>query len=245
MTDQNIIEQFVEHLASSTHPGLVVNRWPDKENRRSQDIDAIAGQFAIEHTSIDTVPDQRMRSAQFMQVVGELESELSPLLTARLRITFEWEAVDKGQDWRAINRMLREWILKEAEALPDGGSTVQSIPGIPFRLHVNKASDRPPGLRFRRSPPDDDTLPGRLQAQLSQKLAKLEPYRGKGFKTLLLIESSDLALMCKDLMLDSIRHAFSNRLPNGADVVWFTDTSLPQDIVFHDLTKHLKGRSDQ
>ncbi len=41
------------------HPGLRIDSWPDKENRESSEIDAISGAFAFEHTSVDTLPNQR------------------------------------------------------------------------------------------------------------------------------------------------------------------------------------------
>src|SRR3954464_12750152 len=57
MKDSEVIESFVAFLAVQRGMSIRVDRWPDKE--RDGDIDAVAGPFAIEHTSIDTFPDQR------------------------------------------------------------------------------------------------------------------------------------------------------------------------------------------
>jgi hypothetical protein len=56
MKDRDVISAFVAYLQTNGHPNLKVERWPEDENRDSQEIDAIAGAFAIEHTSIDTLP---------------------------------------------------------------------------------------------------------------------------------------------------------------------------------------------
>ena len=62
MKDSEVVDAFVSHLRELGYPSLTVEWRPDEENRDSSDIDAIAGSFAIEHTSIDTLPDQRRDS---------------------------------------------------------------------------------------------------------------------------------------------------------------------------------------
>ena len=60
MVDRDGIELFVNHLSRQRgFAKLVMDRWPEDENRQSPEIDAIAGPFAIEHTSIDSVANQR------------------------------------------------------------------------------------------------------------------------------------------------------------------------------------------
>jgi hypothetical protein len=59
MNDHDVVETFIAYLRMNGYPGLEFGRRPDDENRKSSDIDAIAGPFAIEHTSIDTILDQR------------------------------------------------------------------------------------------------------------------------------------------------------------------------------------------
>lgn len=239
MTDREVVDRFVEHLASREAPGLVVDRRPDDENRSSSDIDAIAGRFAVEHTSIDTVLDQRLHDDWFMQVVDGLETELSPSLPCRLRIAIAWDAVRKGQDWAAVREALSGWVLREAAGLPEGCSVVDSAPGIPFGLRVTKASDRPPRLVFMRLAPQDDTLSARVRRQLDRKAAKLKPYREKDFSTILLVESSDIALMSDGLMIESLQQAYAGNMPDGVDRVWFVDTSIPEELEFQEFTAAL------
>jgi len=87
--DSKIVELFVNHLKMNGHPDLKIDRIPDKEKvkgDKKEDIDAIAGSFAIEHTSFDTIKNQTRDSARFLKVVGNFEAEISPQLNYRLRI---------------------------------------------------------------------------------------------------------------------------------------------------------------
>ena len=45
MKDYDVIAAFVEHLRKHGHPELKISCHPDKKNRNSPDIDAIAGPF--------------------------------------------------------------------------------------------------------------------------------------------------------------------------------------------------------
>jgi hypothetical protein len=240
MKDRDIINAFVTYLSGHGHLNLQVNRRPDEENRDSADIDAIAGSFAIEHTSIDTLPNQRRDSDWFMQVVGGLERELSDKLPFRLHITIEYNAVTKGQNWRTIREMIKSWITNEAPSLADGRHVLDNIPGVPFRLHIIKASDRRPRLIFARLEPDDKTLPDRIRRQFDRKVEKLKKYKNAGKTTVLLIENDDLALMNEWKMIDSIRRAYPAGFPLEVDQVWYADTSIPSDIEFWDFTSKLR-----
>jgi hypothetical protein len=236
MKDREVINAFVAHLQTNGHANLEVEEWPEDVNRDSQEIDAIAGVFAIEHTSIDTLPNHRRDSDWFMQVVGGLEQELSGSIPFRLNITLEYEAVKIGQNWSAIRNALRSWLIKNASELEDGSHILDHIPGVPFRLHIRKASGRRPGLFFGRFDPVDDTLPARTSQLLTRKAKKLFRYQSSGKTTVLLIESDDIALMNEAKMLEVVRVGFDGGLPPGVDQLWYADTSIPSEILFRDLT---------
>lgn len=235
MKDRDVIYAFVSFLCARGHTGLKVDRWPDKENRNSADIDAIAGSFAIEHTSIDTLPDQRRDSDWFMQAVGGLEQELPQKQSLRLNITIEYDAVTKGQDWASIRQSLKNWIIDDAPRLEDGRHILDSLPGIPFRLHVKKASDRPPGVFFSRFEPHDDTLHTRIHDLFERKAEKLSKYHAEGQTTVLLVESDDIALMNEIKLHDAIRKAYPENPPAGVDQIWYADTTIPSQPEFMEL----------
>lgn len=244
MKDSDVIDAFIVHLRENGHPDLFVKERPDKENRHDPtpppDIDAIAGKYAIEHTSIDTVPNQRRNSDWFMKAAGEIENELKNIPGFRLKITLEYYATIKGQNWQLIRDSLKNWINEEAPDIVDGYYVIKDIPDIPFILHILKASDREPRIIFSRFSPTDETLPDRIFEQFEIKAKKLSKYRDKGFTTILLIESDDLTLMDDIRMLESIKTAYPKGLPVGVDKIWFADTSIQFAIEFMDFTPHIE-----
>lgn len=241
LTDKAVVSLFVDYLARNGNPGLTVNAWPDEGNRLSSDIDAIAGPFAIEHSSVDTVPNQRRDSAWFLKVVKALKDEFGCKLPFRLVLTFPYEGVQRGQDWLKIAAALRAWILNEAPKLAMGSYTIGDIPEIPFEFHATKRKSNRTGLLFSRFAPDIKMLPDRLREQLDRKAGKLSRYKDEGKTTILLVESGDIALMDDSIMWDSLRQAYHSGLPRGVDQVWFADTSIREEILFTDMTKAMTG----
>ena len=239
MKDSDVIDEFVAYLKKNGHPDLKVDRHPDIENRDSPDIDAIAGPFAIEHTRIDSLPNQSRNNDWFIQVVGGLEQELSAQLSFYLAVALEYTAITTGQTWIAIKQTLRSWIVKESPHLEDGHHVLNNVPGIPFTLHVDKDMNLPGGLYFSRRTPNDSTFPNCIRKQLDRKTKKLANYQGCEKTTVLLVESNDIALMHPSIMLNALQKAYTNGLPPGVDKIWYADTSVDGRITFTDFTPNL------
>jgi len=104
--ERAVILAFVQHLASHGHPDIQVQDWPEDHNKN--EIDAIADGLAIEHTSIDILPDQRQKSAWFVKAVGCLEEEFRNQITFRLYVGFPFDAIKRNQKWGQIRLELKE-----------------------------------------------------------------------------------------------------------------------------------------
>lgn len=242
LEDKEVIEAFVVYLCENGHPGLVVDNWPDLENRKSSDIDAIAGKFAIEHTSVDSVENQRRYGDWFVRVVEPLAKKFKNALPFKLSLEFPYEGIVKGQDWDAMRCALETWVSNEVVGLSDGPHQI-CIPSVPFNFRAIKDSKASRGLFFSRNDPGDARLASRLSVHLSRKMAKLEPYKAMGKTTILLIESDDIALMNTNKMLEGIQSAFGSGMPEHIDQVWYVDTSIQSDLEFWDFTKELISAS--
>ncbi|MCX5889105.1 MAG: hypothetical protein NTY36_06585 [Deltaproteobacteria bacterium] len=222
MKDDEIIESFVTYLRDNGYPNLRIDRRPDKENRQSKDIDAIAGPFAIEHTLISTFQNQKAQDDWFTKAMAKLESEL-PTPPYELVICSEYDAVKKGQDWAGILNALKTWITQEAPQLEDGEYDFDSLPGIPFRLRIEKSSNGSPGIFFiRRLPENNDSLQLRIYNHLTslEKIQKLFPYKRDGFTTVLLIEGN----LTRNKMLHAIKLAFPDGLHPDLNEIWYVST---------------------
>jgi hypothetical protein len=104
--EDKVIEAFVMYLARKLYPGLQVIEWPDKDNTRTPDIDAIAEtsgvRIAIEHTSADSLPDQRLHNDRFMEAIGCLEEELKDELIVDYESPFRsvpYQPVSPGMEF--------------------------------------------------------------------------------------------------------------------------------------------------
>jgi hypothetical protein len=223
MKDCVAIEAFVAYLRDSGYPDLCIDQRPDKENRQSKDIDAIAGPFAIEHTSISTFQNQQTQNDWFKKAMAKLASELPAPPYELVIYSDEYYPVKIGQDWSAIKNALKTWIAQESPKLADGEYDFNSLPGIPFALRVEKSSNGTHGIFFiRRHPEKNDSLPARIDEHLTtkEKIQKLLPYKKDGFITILLIEGN----LSRNKMLHAFRLAFPDGLHPDLDEIWYVST---------------------
>ncbi|MFT5697924.1 MAG: hypothetical protein ACI8ZB_000778 [Desulforhopalus sp.] len=239
LSDNKVVECFVSYFGKVNSLTIEIDSIPDEKNRSTPDIDAIAGKYAIEHTSIDAIQNQRKDSSQYLQVIGSLEDELSKMIDYHIGITLPYSGIKIGEDWNKIKENLKAWIMNSAHSLPDGNLTLHDISGIPFSIHIDKSQTRIPGVFFSRFSPTDETFISRIFKQLTRKAEKLQPYQKQGFTTILLIESNDPALMNQGIILDSIKKAFDNRPPANVNLIWYAETYEQEEITFSDFTESI------
>ena len=239
MENRKLLDEFITFLRKHGYPHLQIDCYPDEKNRTTADIDAIAGSFAIEHTSIDTIPNQRLNSDRFLKVIGNLEQEFASL-PFYLGITFKESAITTGQDWLVIRETLKSWILEDSSNLTvDKPYTPYEVPGIPFTIYVTKNTDPSGRLSFYRFDPNDNTLPNRVKDLFNRKAVKLKKYQRDGKTTLLLAENNDIALMYDHKLLNAIQQAYPEGLPEGIDEIWYADTSIGDESRFVNFTPDL------
>lgn len=81
MDQTRVIESMLNAYNAALGSSYSVTRWPDNENRSSADIDAFAESpglqpLAIEHTKIQSLPNQYRDSSWFAEGLGQLESAM-------------------------------------------------------------------------------------------------------------------------------------------------------------------------
>ena len=244
MDESEVIRAFVNHLGKERGCSkLAVDRWPDKENRNSPDIDAIAGPYAIEHTSIDTVANQRQADDWYLRVVEGLDQVIADRVDCGFTIILEYDAIAKGMDWNCVRNDLRRWIATNASGLAHGNHQIvlpMSTPvECPIVMRVWKGQSRRIG--FSRYEPQDDTLATRVGYLLHRKASKLVQYQTPNTTTVLLVENDDIALMNYLKLLDAIREAYPDGPPEGVDEIWFADTSISDKPEYRDFTAMLEA----
>jgi hypothetical protein len=108
VTDDEVINGFVRYLRGTGYPDLTVDRRPDRLDRSTPAIDAVAGPFAIEHTSLEALPDQRRNDSWYERVVGPLQREFAELpygLVVSIPYTVVSLGVRLGKDSRCFAKV--------------------------------------------------------------------------------------------------------------------------------------------
>jgi hypothetical protein len=246
VSQDDLIESFVSHVRATYFPGLQITDWPDKRNRTAPDVDALAEssnqRVAIEHTSIDSLPDQRQDNARFLEVLGNLEEELKGRFPLHVCVAIDFGAVPTGVEWSVIRHKLADWLLTNSTTFSSEHTEYQ-IPGIPFVVEVWTRPGGPPGLFTARRAPANDNFSTRLVPQLNEKVDKLENYKRKGYFTILLVESSDIALMSRGKLARAIEAAYSSGTFTCPDSIWYADTAISGSLEFSEVTPCTKPSS--
>jgi hypothetical protein len=204
--DREIIKRFVEHLRNLGQPDLKIDSWPEDDHPGQSVVEAIAGNLAIEHTSVDTLPDQRRIGEQFMDALGILDHLPA---ASRLSINVPYELVTVGTDWEAYRLALAHWILSVAPTLPDGRYDIE-LPNTPLTCIGIKESDRPARVVISRPIQDDETLSQRVAQQITRKMKKLRRYKADGYATVLILETHGGGLRPREWSL-SLRYRVRRR----------------------------------
>lgn len=196
-------------------------KWLDSPPRRG-DIEAIAPPFAIEHTSIDRIENQRLLEDQFKRVVQDLHRiALSP--PARLSVSLSLEDFLKV-DHKKLRVALDQWLKKEASGLKEGHSAGSTICGISVRWWCWKYKERPPHIIIGLAV-DLEKYGKDISDLVREKSNKLGSYKRQSFTTVLIIESRDFQLMAPDVFLEMIL-GVQEEYKTFIDQLWFADTSL-------------------
>jgi hypothetical protein len=215
--DKAVINSFVDHVSAERDVPLSVTRWPDEEERRRRDIDALACgpgiALAIEHTSADRLAGQREDDSRFCQEIEPLRERVACRLAGAIQgsaqLVVPHHALQKGMDWRMIATLLEDWTVASLPSLP-WGSSRHRIAGVPFEFRISKrlSSDSrfSVGRDFREEEAQD--FPDRLARLVETKIAKLQAYRAAGCISALLIEDSDIALNCPALINQALDRAW-------------------------------------
>jgi hypothetical protein len=237
MNQDEVIRRFVAKYNESQENTYQITRWPDKEERNARACDAFAEApgarpLAIEHTNIETFNNQKLDSARFIKILGELETELKNAFASHVTATVPTFAIQPGTDWQKIKTTLREWLLANVPTLSIG-RTDHNIPGVPFQITVNKENDLPSWFGVMRWVPPGidkhDQLVDSIVAALTDKNDQLQRYRGDGAETVLILESQDIALVSRVILYKAFLRARGRVVIPNIEQIWVANTYDPEN----------------
>lgn len=222
-----LITHFVEFLGTLQGFPLPSISWPDEVERNRKEIDALAIgpniRFAIELTSIDSYPSQREDTARFSQVILPLEAELDGVFDYRVSLTLHAGVITNGANWGDWHSTLKYWVIQHVPELPFGCG-YHDVDGLPFQVFIHKTDTGCGGLHISRFG-SVDGVQKRLELLMLEKISKLRRYHETGSKTILVVESTDLALMNVGVMAEAVQQTMALRSDLAVDEIWYADST--------------------
>lgn len=125
---KDLIYEFAKDFLNSENVSF-----PDENNRDTQDIDAMVlfqdKQIAIEHTSIDTLPNMRKMGAHFREGISSFETRWQGKLGYTVWLIFPYAKVN----WLQLAETVSNWLENNIKNVPYGTKVV-SLPKIDFTI---------------------------------------------------------------------------------------------------------------
>lgn len=210
-------------------------RSPDQEIRNTKACDAIlAGggtQYAVEHTSLDSYLHQRLDTARFREVLASLEQRLKGKLPDHIDVDIPVHAVPAGLEWQELSQLIESWFLANLDSLPYDRRIEVRVPDVPFVLGARRERAAGPGSLFGMRVAPIDLREQRVQVlveRIRAKSAVLSRYRAQGFRTVLIIESDDIALTNREEIFEDFQEAAKAQHPTDIDDAFLVETdTLP------------------
>ncbi len=230
---ERTIEQFCARLSAIEGQQVRIVERPDRDNPGQGGCDAIIDRggcrFALEHTTVDSVVNQRADDARFNQVVVPLEEAIRRAHPdSWVEIIVPVHAIPTGTDWSQIAGAIRAGCIQAIAQMPFGEEYREfALDGVPFPVWICRREDRhnPVCYVMRQAPRDLHThLENNMARAIREKRDQLAFYRTQGLPTLLLLDSDEIALANRDSLAGAFRRAADREPPEEFDEVFLAVT---------------------
>lgn len=245
-----VIKEVLGFLSKIIKVDYEIISLPDEDERNLPACDALAlvgtRKVAVEHTSIDSVLFQRRDNKRFMKLLGPLKSELAGKLPTpgHYQLVIPINAIPTGVNWADVRLRICEWIQVNAPNLEIGCPLtapqhfIKEVPqGVTFEVMLYRWPGRDGQFEIARDCPTD--LENQRKKVIYQALisrgTKVTRYRNSGFRTILILESNDIALAnasdIGEAFINAMKKVNPARVP---DEVYLVETEV-EPYYFHCL----------
>jgi hypothetical protein len=203
--EQDIIIAAVKLYKRCGLGSYAIDSRPDqlRKNRNHPEIDAIATaagkpKLAVEHTRLQSFEGQLLDDSRVEKLCLPLVEEIALLVPNGIHCVMPILAFAKGFAWDEACISIRNYITDNIASIPNGRS-LHSISNVPFPITIHRDPDRNTKFCIVRESPSNkkvkDDLLASMQLALNHKKAKLQDYLDIGCRSVLVIESNDIALI--------------------------------------------------
>jgi hypothetical protein len=204
-SEEAVIDSAIKVYARCGLGAYRVHSRPDKlKNHRNQpEIDATATaagkpNLAIEHTRLQSFDGQLMDDSRIKELCVPLAKEIAAEVPNGISCVIPILAFVRGFSWNQVQNAIREYLTQNAKNFPTGISH-HGIADVPFPVKIHNDPDSITPFYFVREAPSKSRIERELVASmelaLGHKKDRLQDYRNNGNRSVLLVESSDTALI--------------------------------------------------
>ncbi len=194
--------------------------------------------FAVEHTRIESFPNQISEGKLFAQLLAPLESELAGKLPGTFFLIVDVGAANTPSTQHAeIRRILAEWVLAKGTTLdpeersgPEGTCDITEKPtGVPFEVTLHCDADYDSRLFIIQNLVGDlqSLQRDRIRTALARKCPKLRPASENGHVSILVLESDDVALANRRAIANATIAELSERDDAPDILIWARTSTDP------------------
>jgi len=256
--EKKVIKEVLKYISKKINQPYRIISYPDEVIRKSPACDMLVSfgnkKFAIEHTSIDSIPNQRRDNNRFIKLLAPLKNELNGKLPTpgHYKLIIDMDvipALNKSNESK-IYQSIKEWCKKIAPTLSMGGAYSGKkhfkrgrIPGVPFELTLYKSPRRDGEFRIGRFSPEqiEEKRKEVLKQALCSRGEKVFNYKKEGYHTILVLESNDRALANFNDIGNALNNAVEElkniELP---DEIYLIETEIEDDYEIYCLKCFVK-----
>ena len=235
-----VLEQRLSAQRANLH-------FPDRSDRTEKRVDVCVrireSRYVLEHTRVDPFENSVGIGKAFSDFVTPIKDRLSStlpgpafyVLTLPQDHRFEKKSLNKAQeeivDWVSIEAERLCEKARVSKCLTKHATAAREFPGvIPYSVRLictimMETSDNVTGQFYIDRAPDIDLEKQRFKRlcrTLTDKCPKLEQCKDRGARTILVLESNDIALSNPSIIRESLNRAAEERidLPDEIYLVW-------------------------
>jgi len=194
--------------------------------------------FAVEHTRIESFPNQISEGKRFAQLLEPLETELAGKLPGAFFLIVDVGAARApAAEHAEVRRALAEWILANGGSLdpeertgPRGNCDITATPlGVPFEVTLHRDCDYESRLFIMQGLVGDrqGLRRERIVEALARKCPKLLAAHNVGCVSVLILESDDIALANRVVVAEATVAELARRDDAPDIVIWARTSTNP------------------
>lgn len=216
-------------LSAESGTAIEITAHPDREGWPGKNVEQFweskTHRFAIEHTLVESFVGQLTDDAKFVKLIAPIEAMLVGRLPGTYTLGVEvGVSTDARLRYDEAQKQICAAVMEAAPSLAVDKAVTLKIEGIPFPVQLFRRSQDGAKILVRRFVSDvEASRLERIRRALADKCPKLLAARTDGRRSVLALESNDIALANFNVVGLAVRQALEER-QDQPDLVMLVET---------------------